>query len=149
MRYNEIMNNLILDSGNYLLIIMYTALTVSWWKKRREALVHALLSSLLAWIIAGFIKEIFPTPRPFPYDGTGSFPSGHAAAAFAFGVSAFLHDGPVGAVMLVGSLLIGVARVAGNVHYPVDILGGAVLGTIVAYLVLRLHIHKFLRHLGS
>lgn len=139
------MNNLILDSGNYLLIIMYTALTVSWWKKRREALVHALLSSLLAWVIAGFIKDIFPTPRPILFDGTGSFPSGHAAAAFAFGVSAFMHDGPVGIAMLVGSLLIGIARVAGHVHYPIDILGGAILGSVLAYFVFRLHLHQFLR----
>lgn len=118
---------------------MYTALTVSWWRKHREALIHALLSSLLAWVIAGFIKEIFPTPRPFPYDGTGSFPSGHAAAAFAFGVSAFMHDGPVGTLMLIGSFLIGLARVMGNVHYPVDIIGGAVLGALVAYLIFRSH----------
>lgn len=118
---------------------MYTALTVSWWKKRREALIHALLSSLLAWVIAGFVKDIFPTPRPFPYDGTGSFPSGHAAAAFAFGLSAFMHDGPVGIIMLTGSILIGLARVVGRVHYPTDILGGAFLGSLVAYFIFRLH----------
>lgn len=143
------MNNLILDSGNYLLIIMYTALTVSWWKKRREALIHALLSSLLAWVIAGFIKDIFPTPRPFISNGfmpldrigldKGSFPSTHASAAFAFGVSAFMHDGPIGIAMLTGSFLIGLTRIIGNVHYPVDILGGAILGIIVAYLVFRAH----------
>ncbi|TSC88145.1 MAG: Bacitracin transport permease protein BCRC [Microgenomates group bacterium Gr01-1014_16] len=143
------MNNLFLDSGNYLLIIMYTALTVSWWKKRREALVHALLSSLLAWIIAGFIKDIFPTPRPFIENGlmpfgrigldNGSFPSAHASAAFAFGVSAFMHDGPIGIAMLIGSFLIGLARVVGNVHYPIDIIGGAVVGTLVAYFVFRSH----------
>lgn len=131
--------NLILSLGNYLLVAMYTALTVSWWKKRREALIHALLSSLLAWVIASFIKEIFPTPRPFLYDGTGSFPSGHAAAAFAFGVSAFMHDGPVGIAMLIGSFLIGLSRVIGNVHYPIDIVGGAVLGSLVAYFIFRRH----------
>ena len=138
---------------------MYTALTVSWWKKRREALIHALLSSLLAWIIAGFIKDIVPTPRPFISNGlmplgrlgldNGSFPSAHASAAFAFGISAFMHDGPVGILMLIGSILIGLARVFGNVHYPVDIFGGAVLGSVIAYLVFRLHIHQFLRRLRS
>ena len=144
--------DLALNLGNYLLIVMYTALAVAWWKKRREALTHALLSSLLAWVIAGFIKDVFPTPRPFVVNGlmptvgfnlrTGSFPSGHAAAAFAFGVSAFMHDGPVGLLMLIGSLLVGLSRVLGNVHYPIDILGGAILGSIVSFLVFRLHLHR-------
>ena len=139
----------ILELGNYLLIAMYTALSVSWWKKRREALTHALISSLLAWVIAGFIKDIIPTPRPFVQNGliptasisvgTGCFPFAHTAAAFALGISAFMHDGPVGTLMLTSSLLIGVLRVLGNVHYPLDILGGAILGSVIAYLVFRFH----------
>ncbi|HJZ05639.1 hypothetical protein A2634_05365 [Candidatus Amesbacteria bacterium RIFCSPHIGHO2_01_FULL_48_32] len=147
--------NLILSFGNYLLILMYLGLTIAWWRKRREGLVHALLSSFAAWLVVSFIKEIFPTPRPFLQNGlmptgfnpaSGSFPSGHTAAAFAFGVSAFMHDGPVGVTMLVGSFLIAISRILGNVHYPVDIVGGAIIGAITARIVFRLHLPR--KHLS-
>lgn len=143
--------NLFLDIGNYLLLGMFVYLVVSWRKSRPEGLFHALLSSLIAWTITAALKEIFPSPRPFIANGlipegfnpaSSSFPSGHAATAFALGVSAFMHDGLVGALMLGASLAVGATRMLGNVHYPVDILGGAVIGTLTAYFSFRFHLPK-------
>ena len=74
-----------------------------------------------------------------------SFPSGHAAAAFAFagGVGAVL---PVAAVPLRAlAALVGYSRVHTGVHYPGDVLAGALIGTTVAQLTThtldRLHRH--------
>jgi undecaprenyl-diphosphatase len=68
-----------------------------------------------------------------------SMPSDHATAAFAiaFGVLVFLSR-RAGLALTVLALLIGVARVWCGVHYPGDILAGAViaaLATLTAYVV--------------
>ena len=63
-----------------------------------------------------------------------SFPSGHAAAAFGFaaGVGEVL---PVVAVPLRAlAALVGYSRVHTGVHYPGDVLAGALIGTTVAQL---------------
>lgn len=118
-------------------------------KIKREQVIHALFACLFAWIAAVLIKHFFPTVRPFVTNGReidvllrptdGAFPSEHTVIAFALAVTVFMHDRRVGWIFLVSALLIGIARVVANVHYPIDIVGGAFLGTIVAVIVERLH----------
>jgi undecaprenyl-diphosphatase len=50
-----------------------------------------------------------------------------------------MHDRKVGWGFLVSALAIGVARIIANVHYPMDIVGGAFLGTIVAVVIEKVH----------
>lgn len=67
-----------------------------------------------------------------------SFPSGHAAAAFLF-VTLLVHFYP--AYLLAGycfAVLVGLSRVLLGVHYPSDIMAGALLGWSCAQLVLVL-----------
>ncbi len=61
-----------------------------------------------------------------------SFPSDHATAAFAIAVSIFLRNRKVGILALVMATILAVSRVAVGTHYPGDVLGGAVLGTLCA-----------------
>ena len=118
-------------------------------KIKREQVFHALFAGLLACGLAVLLKHLFPTQRPFMLNGgevdvfyrplSPSFPSEHTALAFALAVTVFMHDRRVGWWFLASALLIGIARVVANVHYPIDIVGGAFLGTIVAVIVERLH----------
>ena len=123
-------------------------------KIKKEQVAHALFSSFTAWLIAFSIKTLFPTVRPFLADGRnaltltvpgdGAFPSEHAAIAFALSVTIFMHNKKVGWFYLISAIVIGVARVLANVHYPVDIVGGALLGTLVAVIVEKTHLFKLL-----
>ena len=68
-----------------------------------------------------------------------SFPSGHAARAVLLAVLAF-GLGPLwlGLLLAVWAPLVVLARVAMGVHYLLDVLAGALLGGVIALIVLAL-----------
>lgn len=70
--------------------------------------------------------------REVPMPGSRSFPSGHAAAATAFasGVATELPQArlPLDAL----AALVGYSRVHTGVHYPGDVLAGALIGAAIA-----------------
>jgi YegS/Rv2252/BmrU family lipid kinase len=59
---------------------------------------------------------------------TTSFPSGHAASAFAFAVAASREMPPAAAVLIPLAATISYSRVYVGVHYPSDVLLGAAVG---------------------
>ena len=150
------MNNLLVTfCASFLIFILFAGLVVLWvidGKIKKEQVIHALFSCFMAWIIANLIKDFFPTLRPFLIDGQkvltltvpgdAAFPSEHTTLAFALAVTIFMHDRRVGWFFLIAALAVGIARVLANVHYPIDIIGGALLGTIVAVVVEKTHFSR-------
>ncbi|WKE65340.1 phosphatase PAP2 family protein [Gallaecimonas kandeliae] len=65
-----------------------------------------------------------------------SLPSGHTAAAFVMVTAAIGHFGLWGLLALPWAMAVGLSRVLLGVHFPSDILAGALLGASVACLVL-------------
>lgn len=60
-----------------------------------------------------------------------SFPSGHTAIAFAASVPVFiLSDKRLGTAMIIFSILMALSRIYVCVHYPTDVIGGAVVGIL-------------------
>ena len=152
------MQNLVIEFfASFFIYFLFAGLIVLWFadgKIEKEQVIHALVASLIAWTITLLIKHFFPTIRPFVRNGgevdvlfvptDSAFPSAHAALAFGLAVTIFMHDRKVGWFYLVGALLIGVARVLANVHYPIDILGGALIGTLVAVVIEKTHMFRLL-----
>ena len=78
-----------------------------------------------------------PSTRHVRMPGSTSFPSGHAAAAFAFatGVGSTM---PRAAIPLrVLAALVAYSRVHTGVHYPGDVVAGALIGTALAQIATR------------
>jgi undecaprenyl-diphosphatase len=71
----------------------------------------------------------------FYYPSDSTFPSNATFVGFAIATAVWLHNRNAGWISYLLALLLGVSRVVGGVHYPSDILGGAVIGVTVAYLV--------------
>ena len=117
--------------------------TVSKW---RLASASALASAGLALLTNQVISHIWARARPtdahpqahlwFVHPSHDpSFPSDHAAAAFAIAVSVFLVSRRAGSAFLVAAAAISVARVLVGLHYPGDIAAGALVGTSAALAV--------------
>lgn len=134
---------------------MFLGLIILWvidGRIKKELVIHAIIASALGWAIAFMLKDLFHTTRPFIENGAkalvfwlpqanGAFPSSHAAAAFALSFTIWLHNKKIGALYLVAAVIVGVARVLANVHYPLDIVGGAIIGIMIAFMVEKIHVN--------
>lgn len=115
--------------------------------KAIERIAFAFFCALVAWFLASMYKYNFPNPRPFevfdnlkPLFQTASgdaFPSGHATFMGALSVAVTLFDKRVGVFLVVGAIVVSWARVFANVHWPIDIIAGLLLGSVVSLILSR------------
>src|SRR3954452_18614719 len=73
-----------------------------------------------------------PIARQVQMPRSTSWPSGHAASAFAFATGVGSAWPAAGIPVSVAAALVGYSRVHTGVHYPVDVISGAVTGTALA-----------------
>jgi undecaprenyl-diphosphatase len=102
------------------------------------------------------LKEFFARPRPCnaltdvltPLGCTGSFsfPSNHALNNFAAAIFFYRLFPKLKWVLFVTASLIAISRVYLGLHYPSDILGGAVIGLAFGYIFASgvLYVEKYL-----
>jgi undecaprenyl-diphosphatase len=109
---------------------------------RRGALLAA-LSACTAVLIAQLVAAAVDRARPFValpdlvhvlvhHEPDRSFPSDSATAAFAIATALMVRAPRWGRIVLVLAGALGIGRVAVGMHYPTDVLAGALLGAAVA-----------------
>ncbi|HEY8890387.1 MAG TPA: undecaprenyl-diphosphatase [Clostridium sp.] len=121
-------------------------LLLLWFKKdtkekvtaNRKAAILAMLAMLIALGINHIIAFVYFRPRPYTLHVAHllvspsvdpSFPSDHATFSFALALPILVVNKYFGRIMIGMSLLLCFARVYVGLHYPLDVVGGA----IVAY----------------
>lgn len=141
---------LIVFFANYLIFILAVlALFLALYHKSEKQVIRNLVfifvSGILAWGLVQVIKYSYFSPRPFlalddvrqliEHGANDSFPSGHTAFSFAIATAVYFWKRKYAWIFFVGAMIVGLARIAAGVHFPHDILGGAILGIIVTSLI--------------
>ena len=115
-------------------------------QKHQVGVFVALASMGLASWAVMLINGVYSRPRPFvdhdvsllfyrPVDP--SFPANTAATMFAIAAAVWGVNRRAGTALLLAAGLYGFARVYAGVHYPLDIIGGALIGIVVVALVFK------------
>lgn len=123
---------------------VFTAWKTTHFEGRVENFWHVGWTVVIAFVIEKAIGFIWFRPRPFVtfadvhqlIDKSGldkSFPSGHSSVAFAMAFGLLLHNRKWGSLMLALAFWVGLSRIWVGVHYPLDVLGGLVVGLIAAW----------------
>ena len=136
----------LLGKGGIFLILLSLAL-VLFYRTRRFGTAMIIGLALGAIFVNLFLKVVIARPRPYAdvegfyyplwvmmgqhIESDMSFPSGHTNAAFAAMVPLFiLGNKKVSWLAIVFGILMGISRIYLVVHYPTDVLGGLITGTI-------------------
>ena len=130
-----------LGENGFIWFVLILALIVS--KKHRHCGVMLLFSISLAFLLGELvIKPVVARPRPFmddpsvplliPPPGGFSFPSNHASSSFAVATMLTFYHKRAGTAALLLAALIAFSRIFLFVHYPTDVLAGALLGILCA-----------------
>jgi undecaprenyl-diphosphatase len=122
-------------------------LGVGFWSARTGLLLAAVAA--LSWATAQLLKDVVDRERPsvdelasMPREvlDTPGYPSTHTAIAAALGVGIIMLLPRLGRVrwaLVVVPVLVGTARMYFGVHYPLDIVGGALIAAFFAVVASR------------
>lgn len=129
--------------GNSGLLFIGLALILLCFRSTRRAGASAGAAMLLGLLVTNItIKPLVSRARPWVViegfaalvaeHDPNSFPSGHTCSAFAFGVAlcAVLPQKWAKAAALSAAVLMGLSRLYVGVHFPSDVLAGALIGTL-------------------
>jgi membrane-associated phospholipid phosphatase len=134
----------------FILVVLLAALVVG--LMRREYSLGLFIAVALTFIATHFLKNLFAVPRPdgmmMEADGY-RFPSAHASITAAIAMSLalygwrWLHEKPYqtsGRILMSAGAggviaMVNVSRITLNVHEPIDVFVGSLLGIVIAYAV--------------
>lgn len=137
----------------YFLVAVFLVLLYFAAYSKREKLylfwTTALSIAVARGVITEIIRFLYNRPRPFLTlsvskllsngwfysDTEWSFPSGHSAFFFAMATAIYFYHKKWGVWFFIAAILMNISRIVAGVHYPSDILGGAIIGIIAAYVI--------------
>ncbi len=118
------------------------ALLLAFGRDAVSAVLHLIVVGAACTALYKWLKRKTLRPRPYqvnpdivcmaaPLDQF-SFPSGHTLHAVAFSVVALAHYPWLWSLLLPFTLLVALSRMVLGLHYPSDVLAGALIGLLVA-----------------
>lgn len=126
-------------------------------RKRSKQVIFVGLTGLVSAFVSRFIivtavrffversrpfAELDLTPL-FSHDPGNSFPSGHAAFFFALIPIMFVFSKKSGLIFSFVAVAMALARVIAGVHWPSDVLAGAIIGLLTGHVLTILYIYRY------
>ncbi|MDQ2085544.1 phosphatase PAP2 family protein [Herbivorax sp. ANBcel31] len=127
-------------AATYLIVIAFLLL------QRSRKLIPVIFAPALTIVIVQTIRFFYLRPRPFItlevdsliyHAANGSLPSMHAASAFVIATAIWFIDKRIGKYVLILASMTAISRVMVGVHFPFDIILGAMLGVLLSIGVFR------------
>jgi undecaprenyl-diphosphatase len=130
-------------AGTYGAVWLGIGLVLALVAHRRAIFIWTLAAFAVAELSTDLLKATIPRSRPHvdalvPRPHTHSFPSGHAAIAFACATVLGAAAPRLRAPLYVLAAAIAWSRAYDGVHYPLDVLAGAIIGAALGYGLVRL-----------
>jgi undecaprenyl-diphosphatase len=132
--------------------ILITALLLFKNRRNKRIALETGSSIFISFVIQFFIKIFYYKPRPFkkrrvgiliPSKMDSSFPSKHTVLAFAASTSLLMFHRRLGIMMTWLSALTGFSRIWVGHHYPSDIVGSALIGSLASVVTRLISYGKF------
>ena len=124
------------------------ALSLAGRRPRRAGLVGLAAVGITSAVVNAGVKPLVRRERPARLDSvrthvvrmptSASYPSGHSASAFAFSTAVGGGLPELDAVLRLAATTVAYSRVHTGVHYPGDVVAGAVIGAGIGSLVMHL-----------
>lgn len=140
----------ITDSVPYVVIVfmLFLWFTASKGKRaeKQYTAIYIVFTCLLGLGLNALIHFVNYHPRPFitynvhqlvPHADDSSFVSDHSVLVFAVACTLLLRKDSWKYPVLVWALLVGVSRIFVGVHYPADVIGGALLSLGASFVIIK------------
>lgn len=157
------MHLILLFTAKYLYLLIGLIAFIFWLrlsnKQKIRLAVYGLVAGIITLLLVKVGAALFYDPRPFvthhltplyPHGADNGFPSDHTALTAFIALTVFSMSKRLGIILLVASVAVGVSRVIGHIHSPIDILGSlafAAIGSLVAVRITPLIVRRLQRTL--
>lgn len=136
----------ILKASHQLPYIFWGLLIIFYLFRRRYQLALLMIIAIaINFLVVSVLKDLIGRERPYQVldvrqlvgeEDNRSFPSNHVQLSVLLSTVVLFFDRRFGVVLFILSLVIAFGRIYLGVHYPSDVLGGAIIGFILAKLIL-------------
>ena len=124
-----------------LAVVLFLFLVINFKKYWRMILEAIIVATFTRFVLVEIIRWLWFRPRPSITNNVNllvnynvkeaSFPSGHASFYFALSTIIYFYNKKIGIIFYITSLCIVLVRVFVGIHWPSDILAGAIIGILV------------------
>lgn len=108
--------------------------------QKDERIWRVLIIPAISFILVSLFRKYFNQPRPYEVlnikplihkETKGkSFPSRHVFSIFVIAMAFYYISYPMGLILLLMGVLLAIIRVIGGVHFPRDVIVGAIIGIV-------------------
>ena len=141
--------DVLFKSIHYLSYVFLISLVLYFaFKKKKSIVLLMVIAAIISSLTAGLIKATIERERPYQVldvrqlvdeDENKSFPSNHVQLSFALSTIVLYFYKKPGMILFLLSAIMAFGRIYVGVHYPSDVLAGAMIGVLLSTLILKVN----------